>query len=189
MAVTSRMSTNIGNFWSNGDLLYIATAVLVIDVIGIFLFRYYPEFFGCVINKWYDNFGLLAVLGDVTILILGFLIARFLYTYFLEKKYGWNPVIFIGLLLLVQLVHDVLFYIGVILPIPKGTNKVIDIFKDYAKEAGANILLADATMMLTSAVLAMAYKSYGSAVTSSIGIFSLYCLSYILFTKPVTSSA
>jgi len=183
------MKTNIGNFWSTDDLLYIATAVLVVDVVGIFLFRYYPEFFGCVINKWYDNFGLLAVLGDVTILLIGFLITRFLYTYFLEKQYGWSPLIFIGLLVLVQLVHDVLFYIGVILPIPKGANKVIDIFKDYAKEAGSKILLADATMMVTSAVLAMAYKNYGSAVTSSIGIFSLYSLSYILFTKAVKSSA
>ena len=182
------MSTNIGNFWSTGDLLYIVTAVLVVDVFGIFLFRYYPEFFGCIINRWYDNFGLLAILADVTILILVLLITRLLYTFFLEKQYGWNPLIFIGLLLLVQLVHDVLFYIGVILPIPKGANKVIDIFKDYAKEFGYIILLVDVIMIFMSAVLAMTYKSYGSAVTSSIGIFSLYCLSYILFTKPVRAA-
>jgi hypothetical protein len=180
-----RMKTDIGNFWSSGDMWYIVTAVLIIDVIGIFLFRYYPKFFGIFLNEWYSKFGLIASISDIAIIIIGFIIGRLIYTFFLQKTYGWNPVLFIALLLFVQLIHDILFYLFVILPIPEGRNQVIDLFKKYANEIHYNIYIGDAIMVISSAAIAMALKNYGDSITASSAVAAIYALTYILFTKPV----
>lgn len=176
---------NISNFWESSDMWYILTAILIVDVIGIFLFRYYPKYFGSSLNEWYTKFGLIASISDITIIAIGFLIARYVYTSFLKKTYGWNMPIFIALLIFIQLVHDILFYLFVILPIPGQQNEVIDLFKKYAKELGSSILMGDAIMTISSAFLAMALKSYGESVTASSAIVSVYALTYILFTHPV----
>jgi hypothetical protein len=180
-----RMKTDIGDFWSSGDMWYIVTAVLIVDVIGIFLFRYYPTFFGSALNKWYTDYGLVASISDITIILIGILIARFIYTVFLRPTYGWSTLLFTGLLLIVQLIHDFLFYIFVILPIPQGRNSIIDLFKTYAKELGWKIYIGDAIMIVSSAFIAMALKNYGDSITASSAIAALYSLTYILFTKPV----
>ena len=179
------MKTDIGNFWSSGDMWYIITAILIIDVIGIFLFRYYPKFFGSSLNEWYTKYGLIASISDITIIAIGFLITRLIYTYFLRDSYGWSAALFIGLLLIVQLIHDLLFYLFVILPIPEGRNAIIDLFKSYAKELSGSIYVGDAIMTVSSAAIAMALKNYGDSITASSAIAALYSLTYILFTRPV----
>lgn len=179
------MSTDIGDFWSSSDMWYIVTAVLIIDVIGIFLFRYYPMFFGSFLNIWYSKFGLIASISDIAIIVIGFIIARLVYTFFLEKKYGWNPTLFIALLLVVQIIHDIFFYLFVILPIPEGRNDIIDLFKKYAKELGFTVYIGDAIMTVSSAAIAMALKDYGDSITSTSAVAAIYALTYILFTKPV----
>ena len=179
------MSTDIGDFWSSGDMWYIVTAVLIVDVIGIFLFRFYPKFFGSSLNIWYTKLGLVASISDIAIIAIGFIIARLIYTFFLEKKYGWNPLLFIALLLAVQIIHDILFYLFVILPIPEGRNDVIDLFKKYANEINFSIYIGDATMITSSALIAMALKDYGDSITASSAVAAIYALTYILFTKPV----
>ncbi len=167
------------------DLFYILVAVLIVDVVGIFLFRYYPDFFGCVINQWYDKYGLAAVLSDITVIVIGFLIARYIYTRFLQKTYGWSIWLFIAVVVVVQFIHDIIFYKGVILPIPKGHNAMMDTFKAYAVENGGKILIADAIMMIASSLIGSSLKTQGDEVTSSIGILFVYALTYILYTKPV----
>ena len=185
MFSNDRMKTDIGNFWSSSDMWYIVTAVLIVDVIGIFLFRYYPTFFGSALNKWYTDYGLIASISDITIILIGILSARLIYTYFLRDSYGWSAPLFIGLLLIVQLIHDLLFYLFVILPIPQGRNAIIDLFKTYAKELSWTVYVGDAIMVVSSAAIAMALKNYGDSITSSSAIAALYSLTYILFTKPV----
>lgn len=177
------MSTDIGDFWSSSDMWYIVTAVLIVDVIGIFLFRLYPKFFGSALNKWYTDFGLVASLCDITIILISFLITRLLYTKFLRASYGWSGALFTGLLFLVQLVHDVFFYLFVILPIPQGTNAIIDLFKTYAKDINKYIYVGDSIMVVSCAVIAMALKNYGDSITAASAITALYSLSYILFTR------
>jgi len=178
-----RMNTDIGDFWSSSDMWYIVTAVLIVDVVGVFLFRYYPKFFGSALNKWYTDFGLVACLSDITIILIGFLITRLIYTRFLRATYGWSAALFTGLLFCVQLIHDFLFYIFVILPIPEGSNAVIDLFKKYAKEVSGSIYIGDAIMVTSSALIAMALKNYGDSITAASAITALYSLSYILFTR------
>lgn len=157
--------------------------ILIIDIVVIFIARFYPDFFGKSINVWYDNFHILAVIADVFIIALGFLITRYIYAGFLAPTYGFSPLYFILLLLSVQMIHDILFYVGVIRPIPYGHNEMIDVFKDYAKENGWKILLADGGMVVGAAVLAMLLKEQPAHVSVALGLLSVYTLPYILYTR------
>jgi hypothetical protein len=80
----------------------------------------------------------------------------------------------------IQLVHDVLFYLLVILPVPLGHNAMIDLFKRYATENSWKILPYDSLMIGSTVVL-------GSQLTGEwtpfIGLLGLYALSYIVYTR------
>jgi len=171
---------SICNFDNHSDYWYILPAILFIDLVVIIISRYFPSVFGRTINVWYNKFGLGAVISDVFIIAIGFMIARWIYTRFLSKKFGMNPALFIGLLVLVQLIHDLLFYVGAIVPIPRGANQMIDVFKDYANENGAKILGADAGMMIGSALVASLLKNSPSGFYEAFTIGTIYLLPYFL---------
>lgn len=176
------MLSDISNFNEVSDWWFILLGILAIDVIVILLARHFPNLLGKNLNIWYDKFGLNAVLADVLIIAIGFAIARYIYTTFFAPVMDWNPLYFVGLLLVIQLLHDILFYVGVILPIPRGLNDMMDVFKDYSK-AGAKILGGDALMMVGSAIIAMALKSMTPGQSSSIGLLIAYILPYSLYTE------
>ncbi len=158
-------------------------AILIVDVVVILLVRHFPSFFGKNINIWYDRFGLNAVLADVLIIAIGFAIAKYVYTWYIEPAVGgWSPLAFIASLVGIQLVHDMLFYLGVILPIPRGLNAMMDVFKDYAVTGGAKILGADAAMMVGSAGLAMLLKAAPPHIAVAVGLLTAYTLPYSLYT-------
>ena len=161
----------------------ILVSVIIVDLIVLFLIRYFPDFFGKDINIWYNKFGLNAVIADVLSIVLGFFIAQFIYSSFLVKRIGWNLPVFIALLLCVQLVHDLLFYIAVISPIPKGHNGMIDVFKAYAEAGNARILVADSSMMIGSALIASALSTLPASVTMFSGTLAVYAIPYILTTQ------
>lgn len=170
----------LGNFKDMKDIPILFFAILTVDVVVLSLTRAYPNVFGSALNAWYDRFGLAAVLSDVTIILIGFLIARYIYTEFVYPKYGENNVLFLGLVVLVQLIHDILFYLFGILPIPRGANQMMDVFKEYAK-GGQKILAGDAGLMIGSFFVASAYKAMpieyfvaSSAVVSYMLPYGLY---------------
>lgn len=161
----------------------ILVAVLIVDLIVIFLVRYFPNFWGRTINTWYDRFGLSAVIADVLIIVLGFMIGQYVYKTFFSSVYGWNPLIFGALLVFIQVVHDLLFYFGVILPVPQGHNAMIDVFKVYAERGGAKVVAADSAMMLGSFGIASLLAGAAPQLTTFSGILALYALPYILTTR------
>jgi hypothetical protein len=173
---------DISNFRDVSDLYYIFFAILTIDTIVVFLARYY-KVGGRFVNEWYDEFNILAVLADVLIIFIGFLITRYIYTTYFYERFQWNPVYFIILLCIVQLVHDIIFYLGVIKPIPSGHNEMMDTFKRYAEDLGVKILGADAMMMIGSAIVAMLFKYVPLHVFVSISSLVAYVLPYILYTR------
>lgn len=164
------------------DWWYILLAILIVDVVVIFLVRLFPDMLGRAINVWYERFGLTAVLSDVLIIAIGFYIARYAYTYFMPPEVGFNPWYFIGVLIAVQVLHDLLFYVGVILPIPRGHNRMIDVFKDYA-QGGFKVIASDTAMMFASALIAMALKEADSEVYAGVALVTTYALTFILETK------
>lgn len=173
---------DISNFREVSDLYYIFFGILTVDVIALFLARYY-KVGGKYLNEWYDQYNILAVLADVLIIFIGFLIARYIYTLYMYERFGWSPVYFILLLCAVQLVHDALFYLGVINPIPSGHNEMMDTFKKYAIDMGGKVLVGDSFLMIGSAVFAMLYKYMPLHAFVSASSLVSYALPYILFTR------
>ena len=169
--------TNLGTF---GTIL---VAVIIVDLIVLFLMKLGPNPFGKELNVWYNKFGLNAVIADVLSITLGFLIAQYIYRAAIFPRYGWSLPLFLGVLLAVQIIHDLFFNFGVIQTIPQGHNDMIDVFKSYAVENSAKILIADASMMIGSALIASTLYSYPTPVTIFAGALAVYTVPYILTTQ------
>ena len=161
----------------------VLVGVLIVDLIVIFLVRYFPGFWGSTINIWYDKFGLNAVISDVLIIVLGFFLAQFFYRNYVKPSIGWNPLAFAAVLVGVQVLHDMLFYFGVIRPIPKGHNAMMDVFKVYAERGGSKVVVADTAMMVGSFGIASALAAAPSAATAFSGVLAAYAVPYILTTQ------
>jgi hypothetical protein len=168
------------NLW---DWAYIIIAVVIVEVIVIALTRFFPDIFGKSLNIWYNRFKLSAVLADVLIILVGFAIARYVYTEYLYEKYDWNPLYFTGTAVVVQVIHDILFYFGVIRQVPQGQNAMMDVFKEYAQSGGAKIIAADSAMVASSAVIAMVLKGLSGNLVTFIGLLAVYTVPYILETR------
>jgi len=173
------MLSDISKINNNIDLLYITTAVVIVDMIVILIARDTP-FLGKTINEWYDKLGISAVILDVLIIIIGFIITRYIFSI---SNLEFNPLLFILIIGVVQIIHDILLYQFVIVPYPDGNNQVIDIYKKYADENGAKIIIADLTMMVSSAVIAMYLKNKPMHVTTTLLIGSIYIIPYFLSQK------
>ncbi len=174
---------DITDYTEISDWTYILLAILIVDIVVLFLTRYFPDWLGKNLNIWYEKFGLSAVISDVFIIAIGFALARYAYKYFQPVNYDtFNIWLFLGLLTGIQVIHDIFFYLFVIKPIPKGHNRMMDVFKDYAASGGGKIIVADAAMVLASAGIAMALKEIPAHYTALIGLGSIYTLPYILET-------
>lgn len=173
------MFSDISNIHNNIDLIYITTAVIIVDLIVILIAKN-TTFFGKQINVWYDKFGMTAVLLDVSIIIIGLIITRYIFSL---TNLTFNPLYFILIALAVQLVHDSLLYKLIIEPTSYGVNQVIDVYKDYAIENGAKILLADAAMILGTALIAMYLKNQDFKTTTTLLVVSLYIIPYLIYIK------
>jgi hypothetical protein len=175
------MLENITNYKNTNDWFYLITAVLVVDFVVILLSKYpgnSPYINVNALDKWYNKFGIFAIASDVLSILLGLAITRYIYTA-LDLK---NPLYFLAILVLVQLIHDIFFYLAIIIKLPSGHNEMIDVFKEYAVEAGAKILGADALMMIFSALIASLLKSSSDHVTSFVALLISYALCYIIYT-------
>jgi hypothetical protein len=95
---------------SISDIVLLFFSVLSLDTAVLFLARY-ADVGGKSLNEWYDRFGLVAVLSDVSIIVIGFLIAQVVYP-FLFSTYSLLP--FLGVVVSVQAIHDILFYFFVV---------------------------------------------------------------------------
>lgn len=155
-------------------LLDIGSAVVWVDFITIVLHKFFN--FGRSLDAWYAQFGIVAVLSDCLVIVLGILIAQFIVP-------GSSTLVLALVSIVVQIVHDYLFYVFVILGVPKGQNSMIDLFKSYAKENSWKILVADSTMIGSTVILADLLSEYSDAVTSFIGLLGAYSLTYIIYTK------
>lgn len=173
---------NIGNYKATEDWWFLLPSILFVDVVLIFLVRFFPYTFGKPINDWYDDFGLAAVLSDVSIIAIGIAIARYIYTIFFYEKEGWSIYYFIALAILIQVIHDVAFAFGVVQKIPKGHNSMIDVFKKYI-EGGPKIIVTDAAMVAGSIALAASVKNKDFHYTNGLVLLTAYALSYILYTN------
>jgi hypothetical protein len=179
---------NISDFNDVTNLPFLLAGILFVDVFVLFLTRYY-QVGGKTLNIWYDTFGLEGVIADVGIIFLGFLLTQYLYTFYVAPIYGWSPFLFVVLLVGIQLLHDGAFYYGVIKPIPKGHNAMIDTYKLYAEENGGMILAGDALLMIGSAIATFGLLSIPTPAAIFISALTIYTLPHILNTRMQPSTA
>jgi hypothetical protein len=151
------------------------TATAWVDFAVIVLSKFFP--LTKALGQWYSEFGVVAIGSDILIIVLGIALAKFL----VPMATGWSLV---GVAVLIQVIHDVLFYVGIIQGIPAGHNRIIDLFKRYAAEGGWKIVLADAGMV-TASVLIMEWLSDNlpQDQINFLGLLAVYSLLYILYTK------
>jgi len=176
MTVASSIQTLL-NPTADWPLLIIA--ILLLDVIVLFVCRYYlppPH----PLNAWYDKYGILAVAADVMSIAIGFAAARYIFNTFFPSS---GLIGFLLLLVGFQALHDILFYLFVILPIPKGVNGLMDIFKDYARVSGALIIPGDSGLMLGSAALFVLLSQLPIQGQIFAALMTIYTLPYILTTN------
>ena len=95
---------------------------------------------------------------------------------------------FLGLVLLVQISHDFLFYFFVIKPYPKNKNKVIDEFKFYADKVKSGAVIGDSFMYLLATPLLYFYLKKNNEDTNTfISILCFYLIGYLIYQKPKIS--
>ena len=143
------------------DLIDISSAVVWVDFITITLHKFFN--LGRSLDKWYSMFGIVAVISDCLVLVLGILLAKLILP---------NATLFMLVIssIVIQLIHDYLFYLFVILKIPVGHNSMIDLFKEYAKENSWKILVADSMMIGSSVILADWFSDMKKEITSFVGL-------------------
>jgi hypothetical protein len=170
------MSKNIGNFSNINDYLPLFNAVLITDLFVIFLLNT-NVIKSQVLHKWYLLYNLSAVIADVLIILIGLIITRAIYYYIFDS---FSIVKFVILAVIVQIIHDILFYVF-FSNIPRGVNKMIDTFKDYAKEVSYKAILADSGMMIMSCLLASYLVNKNTNTNIIVLISFLYLLPYLLY--------
>ena len=171
------MFKDISQFDKIDDYLPIITAIFIVEVITIILsFTHITE--SSFLKVWYKEYKLYAVLADVSLIFLGVVITRALYYYVFDE---FSIVNFVLLMVVVQVIHDILFYI-MITQIPKGVNKIIDILKDYADEISYWAIIGDSAMMISSALIASYLANFDANTNIIIFAFYVYILQFILYT-------
>jgi hypothetical protein len=166
---------DISNFNNISDYLPILNGCINADLIIIFLL-YNGVFKSYYLKKWYKKYQLSAVIADVLILVIGIIIARYLYKYLFGAFNIWK---FTGLAVAIQIIHDILFY-WLFKSIPVGYNAMLDFFKEYANEVGINAILGDSFMMVISCLLSSYFATYSINTNIIILIVSLYFIPYMI---------
>jgi len=161
------------------DYLPLLNGAIITDliVLGCVVFRLLKS---KTLISWYNLYGLSGVLADVLSIMIVIIIAAFVYA-FIFKKYSF--LYFIVVAVIVQVCHDLLFsmfFKGV----PRGISRILDTFKDYATEAGFNILLADALMIISTILLGTLFQKLSTNTNVIILIVSLYLIPYFLYSIP-----
>ena len=171
------MFKNISNFNNINDYLPILNGILITDLCVIFLliFKFFKS---TVLIKWYSTYNLAAVIADVLIIMLVIILTRFIYPFVFGVKF--SIIKFIVLAIFIQIIHDISFYYLFKL-IPRGKNKMLDTFKDYANEMGFRAILADSLMMITSCLLGSYLASLNINTNTIILILVLYIFPYAIY--------
>jgi len=172
--------------------LHFLTASLIIEAFILYLFRFTKSpLTGVAINRWYDNLGWSAVILDILSFLIGFYIAKFIYEYLVVQKFintDYEIYKFLGLVLIVQILHDFSFYFFAIKPYPKNKNRVIDEFKSYAERVKAGAVIGDSIMYLLATPLLYLFIQKNNINTNTfISIVCFYLIGYLIYQKPKIS--
>jgi hypothetical protein len=112
-----------------------------------------------------------------------FQLTRFAYTkLYTEAGKAWSPFVFVCALIVMQVLHDLVFYFGVVNVVPSGNNEMVDALKKYSNENGSRALASHAGFLIMVAIVAMFLKERSLIFIIMISVFTLYLLPYVLTT-------
>ena len=168
---------DISNFNNTSDYLAILNGSLIADVI-IILMVFFGFFKSKFLKEWYLKVNFFAVVADVLILVIGAILTRYFYPMIFKE---WSIVKFTGLFVIIQVIHDILFYLFFDKIVPRGSNVVFDMFKDYAKEVGGGAILGDSFMVVMTALLSSLLASQSLNTNIIILILASYILPYVIY--------
>lgn len=158
------------------DYLPLLNAVLITDLLFI-IFLTIGLINSKILKSWYNNYTLSAVIADVLIIMIVLLITNKIYYYIFKE---FSLIKFIILALILQIIHDILFYILITI-IPRGKNQMIDTFKDYAKEVSYYAIIGDSLMMISACLICYYLINFDTNTNIIILILSLYIMPYLLY--------
>ena len=170
---------DLHNFYNTSSYLPILNGSIAADLVILFIVYYTPYFDSFFLKNWYETYRLSAVIADVLILVIGFIITRAIFTYY---GWSWNFYLFLGTILVVQILHDILFYLF-FMNVPKGMNNMLDLFKKYAKESGGRAILGDSFMIIITVLLAYLFANYSTNINIISLVVLVYLIPYIIYTK------
>ena len=170
------MFKDISLFNNINDYLPILNAILVVEIVVIMLT--YSNMLGKYLRIWYQQFLLSALLADVLVIFIVVIIARAIYYYIFDT---FSIINFILVMLVIQITHDILLYIMISI-IPRGANKMIDLFKDYADEVSYKAIIGDSIMIIATGLIASYLANFDANINIIIFAVFIYLLQYILHT-------
>ena len=178
-------TTNLKPLVNNNDkseYLPILTSNLYADLLIIFIT--FTGILGTgkswkVLTKWYKKYRLSAMLADILIGVIYLLIARYI-VFALKLKV--DLFMFGVLSVLVQILFDFLFYLFFMI-IPKGSNNMLDLFKNWSKYAKTDALWGDSILVLVGVVLSSFLKQQSFNTNMFLLILGGYLVPYIIYMK------
>jgi len=179
--------SDIGDYTEIADLGTISVAGMFTTLLVLLSTRI-GGFGGLAMNAFFDMFGIEGLVAMVMLVLVLFQITRYLYTVLYEKSgKTWSPFVFICFLLGVHLVHDLVFFYGVISQLPKGKNDMIDILRAVAADNKLYTIAAHSVLLILTAFVAMIIQDVSDLSKLVLVGVILYLFPYALaihFPKP-----
>uniref|UniRef100_A0A6C0K0I0 Uncharacterized protein n=1 Tax=viral metagenome TaxID=1070528 RepID=A0A6C0K0I0_9ZZZZ len=172
--------SNIGDYRNIDDVYTILNSSLFTLTLSLLATRI-GNLGGFSLNTYFDIFGIEGVLSNTMLITLMFQITRYFYTVlYANFDKSWSPFVFICGLLGVQIVHDVVFYYGVINFLPSGKNDMIDVLKQYSKENSTGAIGGHSAVLILTALVAMITNDMDMVSKFVLLGLVLYSLPYII---------
>lgn len=165
----------ISNFNNVNDYLPILNGCINADLIVIFLV-YHGIIKSVFLKKWYSKFKLSAIIVDVLLFFIIIITTRFFYTYLFNI---YSIFYFIGLAIVIQIIHDVLFY-NMFKNTPVGYNNMLDFFKGYSNEMGLKAIFTNMGVITLACLFSEHFNTYSLNMNIILLIVSCYFFPYVI---------
>jgi hypothetical protein len=144
-------------------IVTLAVAAIIVDTIGGYILLLTKS--GKTIREWYSKFTIGEYSMDIASLTIGTYLATLLTPNFYMQLFY---VIIIGL------IHDTSFALF-LNSINTKSSKILEFFKDYAKEYGKKILLVDALMLVSTLLVSnYLFNTFSNVNIIFLGVVTFY---------------
>lgn len=101
-----------------------------------------------------------------------------LFYYLVFRQY--NLLLFIILAVVVQMIYDLSFY-TFFSSVRKGSNQMLDLFKEYAKDMSYKILIVDSLIIIFTCIFASLLANFSISLNIFLFIIFLYLAQYFIY--------